>query len=31
MAVMLVPLIVLSVLDQEMYYLSVSFGALFWG
>jgi Fusaric acid resistance protein-like len=29
--VMLVPLIVLNVLDQEVYYLSVAFGALFVG
>ena len=27
--VMLVPLIVLHVLDQQVYYLSVAFGALF--
>ena len=31
LVVMLVPLIVLSVLDQEKYYLSVAFGALFTG
>jgi hypothetical protein len=29
--VMLVPLIVLHALDQEVYYLSVAFGALFVG